>query len=173
MPLVVRAPLGFFDAVGPARRLRGRGFQAADVLLQLFVAAVLKLVLPRAVFGPGGKIPLLNLYAGTVDGQDMVHAAVQKRPVVRNEDKPLFPVQVPAQNRARLHVQVVGRLVDQQKISLPRKQGAEQNLCLLAAAERIEGPVQDFVVRLQHGQLPLDAPHLAAGLQPFQRIGRE
>ena len=82
MPFVGRAGFGFFHPVRPPRRLRRGGFQPANILLQLFVAAAFKLVLPRPVFRPGTEIPLLDFDPGTVDRQDMIHTAVQKRPVM-------------------------------------------------------------------------------------------
>ena len=45
----------------------------------------------------------------------MVDAGVQKAAVVRNEDKALFPLQIRRRHRPRLGVEMVGRLVDEQK----------------------------------------------------------
>ena len=58
----------------------------------------------------------------------MVNAAVQKNPVVRNQDKAFLGLQVRSNYPARLDIQMTGGLVNKQKIISSQKQRRQQKL---------------------------------------------
>ena len=65
----------------------------------------------------------------------MVDAAVQKRAVVRDEQKAGLFGQIPADERAARLVEMVRRLVDEQIPALAREKQRQQDLRLLAAGK--------------------------------------
>ena len=148
-------PLG---PVGPAGLLPGGLLQPGDLLLQSGVLRQLRFVLPPPVFQPGGAAALPDLDGGPVDGQDVVHAAVQKGLVVGDQDEALLAVQIAAQQLPPPAVQVVGGLVDEQEAVLPQKEGGQEELGPLPVGEGGVGPPEDPLIQLQLGQLPQQPP---------------
>lgn len=81
---------------------------------------------------PGTEIAVLHFDVGFIDGQDMVNTVVQKLTVVRNQNKAFFAVQIAADNLTACLIQMVGGLIDEQKIIFPQKQRRQQHLGLLS-----------------------------------------
>ena len=77
--------------VGPSSGAAGGAGQAANVLPQPILFALFKLVPVFLVFPPGGKVSLLYLKSSAVEGEDMVHTAIQKGPVMGYQDKAMLP----------------------------------------------------------------------------------
>ena len=75
----------------------------------------------------------------------MVDAAVQKRAVVRDEQKAGLFGQIPADERAARLVEMVRRLVDEQIPALAREKQRQQDLRLLAAGKCGKRAVQRVV----------------------------
>ena len=144
-----------FSPVAPIRGAARSLCQPGGLFFQLGLLRPLKLVLPVAVLLPGAEIPRLYLDVRPVEREDMVHAAVEQGAVVGDQDKPLFPVQIPAHGVARLLVQMVGRLVDEQEPVLVEEQGRQQHLGLLAVAQGTKRAVQHLRIHPQQGQFPL------------------
>ena len=72
------------------------------------ILAVL-LLLPRR------KVAAHHRDVRAVDGKHMVDDFVQKRTVVADKDEPFFRLQILSQCAARFDIEVVRRLVDEQK----------------------------------------------------------
>lgn len=70
----------------------------------------------------------------------MVYTAVQKTAVVGHQDEPLFSVEIGGHHRPRAGIQMVGGLVDEQKMALVQKQRRQQDLGLLSVGEGGKGP---------------------------------
>ncbi|MMZ65695.1 hypothetical protein D1872_281140 [compost metagenome] len=100
------------------------------------------MVLPLFVLPPFGEIPLLDFDIGLVDRKNMVDAAIEKRPVVRHQDKAAFAAQVIADQFPGMQVQMVGRLVNEQKPVLFQKQSRQQHLRLFSLGQGFKRPVQ-------------------------------
>ena len=149
-----------------------RLLQAPDLAFQPVVLRLFKGVPPLPVLPPGGEAAALDLHAGPVQGQDVVHAAVQEIPVVGHQQKaPLFP-EVRRRGPPSGGVQMVGGLVDEEIPLLPAEQRRQQALGLLPAGERVEGPVQRPGVHPQQARLPQKLPLLrrrADGAEDVQR----
>ena len=154
--------------VGPEGGAPGRLLQPLDVLAQALVLGFFQGLPLLEVGKPGGKVPALDLDAGPVEGQDVVHAPVQEPPVVGHQDEALLFLQVGRHHGPGLGVQVVGGLVDEQEVPLVQKQGGQQHLGLLAVGQAGKGAVQRVGPHPQQGQLPLQLPALRAGAHPLQ-----
>ena len=83
-----------------------------------------------------------------------------------DEDEALLAAEVAADQLAPPDVEVVGRLVDEQKAVVPREEQRQQQLGLLASGERVEAPPQHLPVQAQRRRLPLEPParHVGAEL---------
>ena len=164
------APLG---RVRPLRLFAHRLPEAADVAFEPFVFGKLIGVLPLPVLPPAGEGPALHLDVRAVEREDVVHAAVEESAVVTDEDEALFPVQITADLRAPLDVEVVGRLVDEQEAVLSCEKQCQQQLGLLALRERPEAPLQQLPAQSQRGHLPLEPPARHLGAELLGRIAGE
>ena len=129
----VCADLGALHPVGPGAGLPGCLLQPPDLLFQLGVLGQLVGVPALLVLVPGGEIAPLELDAAGVDGEDVVHAAVQKRAVVGYQQKAPFAPEIAADQLPACPVQMVGGLVDQQEVVLVREHRRKLELCPLAA----------------------------------------
>ena len=93
----------------------------------------------------------------------MVHAPVQKGPVVGHQQKAPLPPQVLRHRLPSPGVQVVGGLVDQQVPLLPAEQRRQQRLGPLSVGEGGKGPVQRLGLYAQQPRLPQQLPLLRRG----------
>ena len=133
-PCDARADLRPFDLVRPARCLPGRFLQLVDILFQMFVLLQLHAVSGSLVCIPGGKISFPHFYSLSVQYKHVVHAAVQKIPVVGDQDEALLAGKVIRDFISCGAIQMVRRLVDQEKRMLLPKKGGQQRFCLFAEA---------------------------------------
>ncbi len=109
------AAFGFFRLVRPGGSLRGGLRKALCLLLQLFMCGPFEFVAAAFVFQKRGAIPPFQLDAFSADGQNVIHAAIQKGPVVRNQKESPLAAQVTRRSLSSLLIEVIGRLVNQQK----------------------------------------------------------
>ena len=147
------------------RALPGADLEAADIAAQALVLVALVLLAQRHRALEGGEIALLHADAGAVEGQDMIHAAVEKRAVVADEQKAVLRGQIIADLLAPQKVQVIGRFVDEQVVLVAAEQRRQLELRLLAPAERVKRAAQRV---LRHRQEPQLAPQ-----PPLGRAARE
>ena len=83
---------------------------------------------------------------GLVHYKNVIGTPIQKRAVVRNQNKALFARQIIAQQPPARRIQMVGRLVDQQKMVFVEKQRGQKDFCPFPMAERFKRPVQYFLL---------------------------
>ena len=145
-------------------------FQGLDGAFQLGVLGKLKILLSLEIGKPGGKIPALHLDVCPVDGEDVVNAAVQKLPVVGDQNEALLPFQVGRNQRPGLGIQMVGWLVNQQEVPRIQEQRRQQHLGLLPVGEGVKGPVQNILADMEPGQLPQQLPGLGLGADIQQNV---
>ena len=88
-----------------------------------------------------------------------------------DEDEPGFPLEVGGYFGPGGGVQVIGRLVDQQKVPLLQKQGGQQGLGLLPVGQGAERPFQGAGVHPQQRQLTLQLPAGGLGADLLQHGG--
>ena len=158
---VLAAVFAALHLVRPGGGAPGGLLQPADLPLQLLVPGQLPPVPGLLLPPPHGEAPPDELRAGAVQSQGMVGAAVQKGPVVGDQEKaPVQPPEVVGHQGPALGVQVVGGLVNHGVGVLPEKEGGQQGPGLLPAAEGGEGPVQDLPLQPHLGQLPVQPPRL-------------
>ena len=100
----------------------------------------------------------------------MVHAAIQKAAVMGYKNKSLFAVQIPADDFPSPDIQVVGRLVDEQKVIFLGKQHRQLQFGLLPSGECIIRAVKQFLRKLQSLHLPGDFPVFVIGINPFHHV---
>ena len=156
----VAADLGCLHPVRPVRAPPGRLLEAADVFFQPGVLLQLCLLTALEVFKPGGEGPALDLDGGAVQGEDVIHTAVQEPAVVGDQDKTFLPSEIGRDQGTALGIQVVGGLVDEEEMSLVEEERRQQDLALLPAGEGGEGPLQDLRLHVQQSQLPQKFPFL-------------
>ena len=72
----------------------------------------------------------------------MVDTPVEKSPVVRDEDKALFLFQIRGQKPAPFLIQMIRRLVDEQKEIFSKKQRRQQNLRLFSERKLGKWPIK-------------------------------
>ena len=156
--------------VGPDGGPPGRLFQTPDVPAQPFILGLFQGLPLLEVGKPGGKVPALDLDAGPVEGEDVVDAAVQETPVVGDEDEALLFLQVGRHHGPRPGVEVVGGLVDEQKVPLVQKQAGQQDFGLLPVGEAAEGPLQHVGPDREQGELPFQLPAVRAGADAAQHL---
>ena len=113
--------LGLFDLVRPARRPSRRLLKPLHFWLQLLILRLLHPVSCFLVHIPGSKIPLLYLDIHLIDRENMIHAGIQEIPVMRHQDESLLPVQISRDLPPSFHVQMIRRLVDQEKTFLSQE----------------------------------------------------
>jgi len=89
--------------------------------------AVLHLFVPP----PGREVSPLNLDVCFIDYENMVDAVVQENPVMRNQNKPMFSLQIIAQGFSAQSVKMIRRLINQQKAVFFQEQSGKQCFCLL------------------------------------------
>lgn len=105
--------------------------QPADVLFQLFVLDLLIILATLHIFQPGRITASADLYAITPQRHDMIRAGIQHLPVMTDEDEPAFAFQICRHQRSGAGIQMIGRLVDQLKAVLIKKQRCQLHLGLL------------------------------------------
>ena len=88
----------------------------------------------------------------------MVDAAVEECPVVGDQQKALFAAEIAADQSPSRLIEMVGRLVDQQKAVFAGKEHRQQNFGLLAAGKRGKWPVQQLLRQFKRRKLPQEAP---------------
>src|SRR5688500_6421680 len=93
-----------------------------------------------AALVPHGAVGLVDRPVGAVD-QEAVEAAREPAVVGDREHGALEPREALFQRLRRLHVQVVGRLVEQQQGGAGQLQQQDLEPCLLATGERLEALV--------------------------------
>ena len=166
----VFSDLRVLHPVGPVAGLPRRLLQPSDLLFEPLILRQLKGVLPPLVLVPRGKISLLHLDAAAVDGQDVIHTAVQKGTVVGHQQEALFAAEIAAHQRPPHLIQMVGGLVDEKKAVFPGKEHGQQELGLLAAGQRGKGTVQCVLRYLQRRQLPQEPPRGHVGTDALQQL---
>ena len=178
-PMASAVPLTlaeFFPIFVPSTRsaqsldCRAASFSRPILLFEPLILRQLKGVLPPLVLVPRGKIPLLHLDTAAVDGQDVIHAAVQKGAVVGHQQEALFAAEIAAHQRPPHLIQMVGGLVDEKKAVFPGKEHGQQELGLLAAGQRGKGTVQCVLRHLQRRQLPQEPPRSHVGADALQQL---
>ena len=75
----------------------------------------------------------------------MVNTPVQKCPVVRNQNEPLFCIEIIADSFTGLHIKMICRLVNQKEMIALQKQRGQQDLGLFTVAQRFKGTVQHIL----------------------------
>ena len=100
----------------------------------------------------------------------MIHAAIQKRPVVGHQNKALFRTQILAHQPPAPDIQMVCRLVNEQKIVLFGKQYRKLELRLFPVAQGAVGPIKHLVVQLQFCHFPLNLPIFVVRIHGFHRV---
>ena len=138
--LVIGPGFGRLHPVGPDGGPPGGLLEAAHVLPEAVVLGLLELLEAVKVLLPGGVISRLDLDVRPVQGQDVVHAAVQEAAVVGHQDKAPLPLEVGRNQLPPLGVQVVGGLVNKGEAPLPEEQGRQEDLGPLPVGEGGEGP---------------------------------
>ena len=134
-----------FAALHPIRPFRsppGGIFQTADVLFQPLIFRNFGVILHLFDSIPGRKISLLHFDIFLIDRQNVVDTPVEKSPVVRDEDKALFLFQIRGQKPAPFLIQMIRRLVDEQKEIFSKKQRRQQNLRLFSERKLGKWPIK-------------------------------
>ena len=153
--------LGLFHLIRPAGGPLCRLLQPADLPFQLLVPGQLPPVPVLFVPEPAGEGPPHQLRTGVVQGQDVVHTAIQKSPVVGHQQEPPAQItEVFRHQRPARAVQMVGGLVDHRVGLLVQEEPGQKRPGLLPTAEGGERPVQQFLPQPQLGQLPVQPPLL-------------
>ena len=156
---VLAAVLAPLHPVGPALGAPGGLLQPPDLPFQLLVLGLLPPVPGLLLPEPHGEVPLDQLLPRRVQGQNVVHAPVQKGPVMGDqEEPPAQPPEIPGGQRPPRLVQVVGGLVDHGVAVLLKEQGGQPGPGLLPAAEAVKGPLQQLLPQPQLVQLPQELP---------------
>ena len=86
--------------------------------------------------------------------------------------KSLLPVQVRTQQLSGLHIQVIRRLINEQKIIFPGKKHCQHDLCALSVAQRLIRTVENICLHMQKFQFPADSPQLIVRLYAFDHFYR-
>ena len=97
MALVGGANLALLDGVGPVGAALGSLAEMANLLLQTRVLCFFMRLAPCNVLLPGRIITAEHACLTAPEGQNMVDAAIEKMPVVRNEDKTALSAQIACQ----------------------------------------------------------------------------
>ena len=129
----VEADFRALRLVRPLRLFARGGFKAAYLLLESVIFRQLVSVPPLLILKPRGKVALGHFYIRAVYRENVVNAAVEKRPVVRDEDEAALAPQIPRDALASRLVEMVRRLVDQQKVVLVSEHRRKLELRPLAA----------------------------------------
>ena len=103
----------------------------------------------------------------------MVGTGIEKVPVVGHEYISPFAVQISGHRFSRSVVEVIGRLVYEQKSIVPEKQCGQQHLRPFTMAERFKLPIQHIVRHLHQIQLPHNLPELQVGIPHLYDINRQ
>ena len=92
--LVIGAGFGRLHPVGPDGGPPGGLLEPPHVLPEALVFGLFELLRPVEVLLPGAVVSRLNLNVRPVQGQDVVHAAVQETAVMGHQDKAPLPPEV-------------------------------------------------------------------------------
>ena len=139
-------------------QLLGSLLQALDFFFQAQVLFLLKGIPPGLVLPPGRKAAALDFRPAFVQGQDMIHTAIQKGPVVGNQDLAPFPRQPAGYLPPGFPVQMIGGLINQVETVFPEEEGRQQRLGLLPLGEAVKGPPLGFLRKAQKPKLPQQLP---------------
>ena len=153
------------------------GFHAGDPLLLVFISRP-----PLPLFSVFG-LPVAAIVAGVdsnlmgegIKFQDSLHRAVEKRAVVgHDKDGAVVAGQKTFQPLQRLDVQVIGRLVEEEKLRADQQQAGQAEAGLLPAAEDGHRRALIHGVEAQSGQDGLNVVGhgiATGGLEASQRVG--
>ena len=169
----VNAEFGSLCGVRPAGLLPCRLLQPGDLPLQLLILRLLESILSGLVLPPCGEIAPADLNVRPVDGENVIHAAVQERAVMGHQNEAPLAIQVPAHQLTALNIQVVRRLVDQQEVVLLGKQHRKLQFCLFAVAERSIGTVQNLILQPQLVHLTSYTPVFVVGVHGLHSLDGE
>ena len=100
-----------------------------------------KVVLPSFIFLPAGEIAALHFNTASVQYQHMVHTGVQQIPVMGYQNKSFLARQIGFHALPGVLIQVIGRLINQQKIIFPGKEHRQHNLGPLSKAQSFKRTV--------------------------------
>src|SRR6516165_3644546 len=130
--LVARLGLG----LAGARRSRDPFLLAGERALARFLLAAFLLQPLLLLHQPGRVIALVGNAAAAVELEDPAGDVVEEVAVVGDDqDRAWIVAQVALEPRHRLGVEMVGRLVEQQKLGLLEEQPAQRDAATLAAGE--------------------------------------
>ena len=134
----VKGVLSYFAGlhlVTPGRLLAGGLGQAAYIFFETLVLIKLIFILCLLIVAVTGVGAPFDANAVFLQRHDMVHRSVQKAAVVADQKEARLAGEIHCGNVTPPHVQVIGRLVDQQKAVFAQKQGAQQQPRALAGGE--------------------------------------
>ena len=138
----VEADLGGFVLIRPAGSPVRRSGELPDLLLMLLIFRDGESVRTFLILPPAAEISGLHLDGGAVQDQDVVRTGIQQIPVMGNQDISLLGSQIFLDDLPRSGIQMIGRLIDQQEISLAGEEHRQHHLCPFAVAECPERTVQ-------------------------------
>ena len=90
----------------------------------------------------------------------MINAAVQKGPVMGHHQKAPLSAQIVRQFLPSRSVEMIGRLIDEQKGIVPQKQCRQKRFRVLSKRETCKGLPQQLFGQIQQGTFPRDLPIL-------------
>lgn len=97
---------------------------------------------------PEGVASLLHLNIRPVDAQRMIGHGVKQHAVVGDQQKALLSAEVLRKDPPALHIQMVGGLVDEQKVVLAQQQRPDEQLGALPVAQSDVGPAKGGGINL-------------------------
>ena len=129
---------------------------ALDGALVRLVLAALLLQALLLLLEPGRVIALVGNAAAAVELEDPARHVVEEVAVVGDDqDRARIVAQVAFEPGGRLGVEMVGRLVEEQKLGLLQEQLAQGDAAALAARELVHGPVVRRAAQGVHGLIDL------------------
>ena len=90
----------------------------------------------------------------------MINAAVQKGPVMGHHQKAPLSAQIVRQFLPSRSIEMIGRLIDEQKGIVPQKQCRQKRFRALSKRETFKGLPQQLFGQIQQGTFPRDLPIL-------------
>ena len=110
--------------IRPLSRSPGGLRKPPDVLFQPFILKKLRFLSALEILKPGREISASHFNVCPVQSQDMIHASIQKMPVMGNQNKPFLSFQIGCRPFSGLRIQMICRFINQKKISLFQEQGS-------------------------------------------------
>ena len=102
----------------------------------------------------------------------MIRTRIKQITVVRDKDKALLRCEILTNILSCLRIEVIGRLIDQQKVILTGKQNCKQYLCTLSETERFKRTIQHLSIFVKLRQFAYHAPLFAIFPQLLGKICR-